>query len=144
MKLSARSRYAARLLLDLAQSPDETPVRAATLSGNTSISVQFIEQILRPLRQAGIIRSVRGAQGGHVMLKDPAEVTLGDVVRVMEGRISITQCCDDPETCGRADDCPTRQAWKHVSEVLERELDAITLADMMREPGTLLDDDGQD
>lgn len=131
MKLSARSRYAARLLLDLAQARGQGPVRASILAANTGISVQFIEQILRPLKKAGFIRSMRGATGGHLLRRDPETITLGDVVRTMEGPVAITRCCTGPATCDRADDCRTRSAWAQVSRVLERELDAITLADLL-------------
>lgn len=139
MKLSARTRYAARLLLDLAQSEDDAPVRASKLSENTEISVQFIEQILRPLKKAGFIKSVRGASGGHILLKDPQDLTLGDIVRTMEGGINLAKCCADPDTCDRTDDCRTRVVWKHISDVITSELDAITLADLMRDPEPVLD-----
>lgn len=134
MKLSARSRYAARVLLDLAEHSGDTPVCATTISENTDISVPFIEQILRPLKQAGYIKSVRGAYGGHILLKAPSEITLGDIVRTMSGDISITKCCSEPDSCNRTGDCRTRVAWEHISRVIERELDAITLADLMRDP----------
>lgn len=133
MKLSARTRYAARVLLDLAEHNGDTPVCASTISENTDISVPFIEQILRPLKNAGFIKSVRGAYGGHVLLKDPSDITLGDVVRTMSGDISITQCRSEPDSCPRTSNCRTRVAWEHISCVIERELDAITLADLMND-----------
>jgi len=132
MKLSARSRYATRILLDLAEHTMEgNPLCASSISENTHISVPFIEQILRPLKKAGYIKSVRGAYGGHIFLKDPSNITLGDIVRTMEGEINISQCCSDPKTCDRSGKCHTRIAWEHISRMIERELDAITLADLM-------------
>lgn len=133
MKLSARSRYAARVLLDLAEHSGDTPVCASSISENTDISVPFIEQILRPLKNAGFIKSVRGAYGGHTLLKDPSEITLGDVVRTMSGDISITLCGSEPDSCPRTSNCRTRVAWEHISHVIERELDAITLANLMND-----------
>lgn len=131
MKLSARTRYAARLLLDLAQSQDDKPICASLLSENTDISVQFIEQILRPLKKAGYIKSLRGAGGGHILKVDPADISIGDIVRAMEGPVSIAKCGLAPDTCDRTDDCRTRAVWLHISNVVERELDAITLADLV-------------
>lgn len=134
MKLSARSRYATRLLLDLALHDDDTPLRTTVLSESTGITVQFIEQIIRPLKKAGLITSKRGAAGGHILDKDPAEVTVGEVVRIMEGGINLTDCVGDKSICSRSGDCRTRLVWKRASRVLEEELDSITLADLMADP----------
>lgn len=131
MKLSARSRYATRILLDLAEHTEDKPLCASAISEKTDISVPFIEQILRPLKKAGYIKSVRGAYGGHIFLKDPSCITLGDIVRTMEGEISISLCCSAPDSCERSVDCRTRFAWEYISRIIERELDAITLADLM-------------
>lgn len=134
MKLSARSRYATRLLLDLALRQTDEPRRTALLSESTGITVQFIEQILRPLKQAGLISSVRGAAGGHILDRDPADITVGEVVRIMEGGIKLTDCVADESNCDRAPTCRTRQVWVRASKVLEEELDSITLADLMKHP----------
>ncbi|WP_084604867.1 RrF2 family transcriptional regulator [Desulfonatronum thioautotrophicum] len=134
MKLSARSRYATRILLDLAEHTEDRPLCASAISEKTDISVPFIEQILRPLKKAGYIKSVRGAYGGHIFLKDPACITLGDIVRTMEGDIKISQCSSNPNICERSGDCRTRIAWERISQTMERELDAITLADLMFNP----------
>ena len=136
MKLSARSRYATRLLLDLALSQtDDSPRRTTLLSEATGITVQFIEQILRPLKQAGLVVSVRGAAGGHILNRDPAEITVGEIVRIMEGGVKLTDCVFDENLCERASTCRTRHVWVRASKVLEQELDSVTLADLMADPG---------
>lgn len=134
MKLSARSRYATRLLLDLALHETDTPLRTTVLSESTGITVQFIEQIIRPLKKAGLIVSVRGATGGHILDKDPKDVTVGDIVRIMEGGISLTDCVTDESICERSPICKTRKVWQRASKVLEDELDSITIADLMKDP----------
>ena len=134
MKLSARSRYAPRLLLDLALHDDDTPLRTTVLSESTGITVQFIEQIIRPLKKAGLITSRRGATGGHILDKDPATVTVGEIVRIMEGGINLTDCVNDKSICDRSPTCRTRLVWQRASKVLEQELDSITLADLMANP----------
>ncbi|MFV0420939.1 RrF2 family transcriptional regulator [Oleidesulfovibrio sp.] len=131
MKLSARTRYAARLLLDLAQHATDAPRTASALSEQTGVSVQFIEQIIKPLKKAGLINSVRGASGGHMLSRSPEEISLADVVVVMEGGIRLTDCCIDNELCTRTPHCKTRVAWMKISDLLERELKSITLADLM-------------
>lgn len=137
MKLSARSRYATRLLLDLAIRNTDSPQRTTVLSESTGITVQFIEQILRPLKKAGLIVSVRGAAGGHILDRDPASITVGDVVRIMEGGISLTDCVTDCGICNRSGTCTTRKVWQHASKVLEDTLDSITLADLVENPDSL-------
>jgi len=146
MKLSARTRYAARILLDLAVHADGNPIRTARLSKHTGITVQFIEQIIRPLKQEDFVRSVRGANGGHILKADPADITLGHIVRVMEGGINLTPCVPDATICSRSDSCGTRNAWVSASKALERELDGITIAALMQEklPARSLIDDEED
>lgn len=141
MKLSARSRYATRILLDLALRQTDSPQRATILSESTGITVQFIEQILRPLKKAGFIVSVRGATGGHILNRNPDEITVGDVVRTMEGGIKLTDCVNDESLCERAPICRTRQVWVRASKALEEELDSITIADLMEAPESFPLDD---
>ncbi len=132
MKLSAKSRYAARILLELAAVKSAAPMTASQISERTGISIQFIEQILRPLRQAHITRSLRGVAGGHVLAKPPETTTLGDVVRAMEGEIRLTLCgAGDHFSCPRRETCLTRPAWARLSRVLEQEMDAISLTDLL-------------
>ena len=129
MKLSARSRYASRILLELAKHNGSAPMSAAVLSQHTGVSVQFVEQILKPLKQHGLTKSVRGAAGGHRLARPAEEITLGEVVRLMEGGIHLTVCCGEKaNNCPRKEGCLTRKAWMQVSTSLERELDSITLA----------------
>ncbi|MDL2266557.1 Rrf2 family transcriptional regulator [Desulfovibrio sp. OttesenSCG-928-G15] len=132
MKLSARSRYASRILLELARHKGAAPMSAATLSQHTGVSVQFVEQILKPLKQSGFTRSVRGAAGGHRLARPAEDITLGEVVRLMEGGITLTVCCgENANDCPRKDGCVTRKAWLKVSKTLESELDSITLSTLL-------------
>jgi len=132
MKLSARSRYASRILLELARHKGISPMSAATLSQHTGVSVQFVEQILKPLKQSGLTKSVRGAAGGHRLARSAEEITLGEVVRLMEGGISLTVCCGEKANdCPRKDGCLTRRAWLQVSHSLQNELDSISLATLL-------------
>lgn len=141
MKLSARTRYAARILLDLARLDKTGPVAATRLSQHTGVSVQFIEQILKPLKQAGLTKSTRGASGGHSLAASPDKVTLGEVVRLMEGGINLTLCSsEETATCSSRGRCPTRNAWVKVSRALESTLDEITLQDLLNDYYTLCAD----
>lgn len=129
MKLSARCRYAARILLELAKSEGGAPMSASVLSHRTGVSVQFVEQILKPLKQHGMTSSIRGASGGHLLGKGASEITLGDVVRIMEGGIQLSVCCGpNPSECSRRKNCYIHSAWNGLSQALEDQLDAISLS----------------
>ena len=92
MKLSAKTRYAARILFYMAKHVMNEPISSNLLAAKTGISSQFIEQILRQLRLAGITGSVRGAKGGHILLRKPEELTFGCIVKLMEGGIELAGC----------------------------------------------------
>lgn len=132
MKLSAKSRYASRILLDLALHNEGIPHRVNDISERTGITVPFIEQIIKPLKHAGMVASKRGAAGGHQLCRPPEEITLGDIVRVMEGTVELSACLTDPGLCDRIDTCPTRAAWQRATDAMLRELDTITLAELAK------------
>lgn len=131
MRISTTTHYASRLLLDLALNADLAPIPASRLAANTGIPVKFVEKIVRPLKAAGYVKSVRGAMGGHYLNCRPDDITLGSVVRLMDGGIRLSQCSADDPRCNKCNDCRTREIWRSVTEKLEQELDSITLADML-------------
>lgn len=143
MKLSARSRYASRILLELARNNDTMPMSAAILSQHTGVSVQFVEQILKPLKQSGLTKSVRGAAGGHRLARSAEDITLGEIIRLMEGGITLTVCCGEKANdCPRKEGCLTRNAWMKVSKTLEQELDSITLSALLHNDRVCLESPG--
>jgi Rrf2 family protein len=131
MKLSTRSRYGTRLLLDLARSRQKGPVQISEISSRQNISVKYLEQLIRPLKQAALITSVRGPKGGHMLIKKPEEITLGQIVRLFEGQSELVECVSYPDKCPMADDCAVRLAWRSATQALYRNLDATTIADLM-------------
>ncbi|WP_243546664.1 RrF2 family transcriptional regulator [Pseudodesulfovibrio tunisiensis] len=134
MKFSARTRYATRILLDLAVHADNTPRRAGDISEATGITIQFIEQIIRPLKKDGLVKSVRGASGGHMLAHSPDRISIGDIVRAMEGGINLADCLCDEGACNRSPGCKTRQVWERASRALETELDTIFLSELIESP----------
>lgn len=131
MKLSTRSRYGARILVDLARHNNQGPVQIGEISKRQDISVKYLEQLIRPLKQAKWVESVRGPKGGHMLAKNPAKITLGQIVRLFEGQSDLVECISNPETCNMADDCQVRLAWKDATRVLYEKLDSTTIADLM-------------
>ncbi len=130
MKISAKARYAVRILLDLAMHEGLGPVRTTDISLRTGVSVRFIEQILQPLKKAGLVRSTRGAAGGYMLSADPAQISMASVIRIIEGNLCLTNCCEDPASCSRSPDCLSHRAWARATRVLEAELDSISIADL--------------
>jgi Rrf2 family iron-sulfur cluster assembly transcriptional regulator len=131
MKLSTRSRYGARILVDLARHKDQGPVQMSEISKRQNISVKYLEQLIRPLKQANLVTSVRGPKGGHLLAKNPEDISLGQVVRLFEGQADLVECISFPEKCPMSDDCQLRLAWRDATEVLYEKLDATTISVLM-------------
>ena len=132
MKLSTRSRYGTRMMLDLAQHYDENPVQIGEIAKRQDISVKYLEQLIIPLKKAHYINSVRGPKGGHVLAKPPQEITVGEIVELLEGGINLTDCVENPDTCDRSQTCLTRGVWETATRAMYQELNSITLSDMVK------------
>ena len=131
MKLSTRSRYGTRLMLDLAQHYREGPLQLGDIAKRQEVSVKYLEQIIIPLKKAHYIESVRGRKGGHVLTKPPEEITVGEIVALLEESSGLVECGQDTTVCERSDICPTRLLWKEAYEAMFDRLEAITLADLV-------------
>ena len=128
MKLSAKTRYAARILLTLAYAGHDTPVSTTTISQQTGISQQFVEQILRQFRLSGITSSIRGARGGHVLACKAEDITFRCIVNLMEDGIHLADChSEDRGICEQFSTCQTRKVWQHAQIALEEALENITI-----------------
>jgi Rrf2 family iron-sulfur cluster assembly transcriptional regulator len=130
MKLSTRSRYGTRLLLDMAQHYDQGPIQLGDIAKRQDISVKYLEQIIIPLKRANYVLSVRGPKGGHFLAKPPEDITLGEIVALLEAGPSLVKCSEHAEVCQRSATCPTRPIWKEAAQAMFDKLDAITLADL--------------
>ena len=114
MKLSTKTRYGTRILIELALMVNQGAISVSKISSNQKISVKYLEQILRTLRQAGVVKSVRGPKGGHLLAKDPAKIYLGQIVRLFEGQTDLVNCVSSPENCAMAAECLVRDAWHGI------------------------------
>lgn len=131
MKLSTRSRYGTRMMLDLAQHYKKGPVQIGDIAKRQDISVKYLEQLVIPLKKAKYIKSVRGPKGGHMLAKPPNKVTVGEIVKLLEGGINLTKCIENPDVCDRLDICLTRGIWEVATQAMYRELNSLTLADVL-------------
>ena len=131
MKLSTRSRYGARILVDLARNSHQGPVQIGEISKRQDISVKYLEQLIRPLKQANLVNSVRGPKGGHLLAVKPEDITLGQIVRLFEGQSELVECISNPQKCSMSDDCQVRLAWGDATRVLYEKLDNTSIADLI-------------
>jgi Rrf2 family iron-sulfur cluster assembly transcriptional regulator len=131
MKLNTRGRYGVRLMTELArQESAETPVGLRSVAGRTGLPVRYLEQIVRPLRRSGLIRSRTGRTGGYCLSRPASEIALKDVFAAATGPLRLIGCVDDPAMCGRAADCTTREVWTALTNDLRAVLTRYTLADL--------------
>ena len=137
MRLSTRSRYGTRLLLDLAQHYKKGPIQLGDIAKRQGLSVKYLEQIIIPLKKARYIKSVRGPKGGHTLTKSPEKITVAEIVTLLEDTHSLIECTEDTTVCERANICPTRLIWKEASEAMFGKLQAITLADLVQKANDL-------
>ena len=133
MKLSTRSRYGTRMMLDLAQHYDEGPVQIRNVSKRENISVKYLEQLIIPLKKANFIKSVRGPKGGHMLAKPPEEITVGEIVEILEGGINLSSCIENPEVCNRTTRCLTRGVWEEATKAMYDKLNSVTLSKMIND-----------
>ncbi|MCL6559223.1 MAG: Rrf2 family transcriptional regulator [Firmicutes bacterium] len=135
MRLSTRGHYGLKAIFDLAQNYGSDPIPLKIVAERQNLSEHYLEQLIAMLRKAGLVKSVRGAQGGYILAREPAKITVGDVIRALEGPIAPVYCVseEDPGNCDEADYCITRTVWARVRDGLARLLDSINLDDMCRE-----------
>ena len=133
MKISTKGRYALRLMLDVALNSNGSAVPLRDVAQRQEISDKYLEQIVTQLSRAGLVRSVRGAGGGYLLTRDPAEYTVGEILRTLEGNLAPVSCVDQDDVCrcGRADQCVTVEVWREIQAAVSSVVDHITLADLV-------------
>lgn len=135
MLISSKGRYALRLMIYIAALGDaEGKIALREVADREHISQKYLEQLVRPLMKAGLLRSVRGKGGGYMMAKDPAEVRAGDILRAVEGSTAPVACDGIGNSCTRSDLCSTVKFWRGLDDVIEKYVDGVTLADLAAVP----------
>ncbi|KGX84708.1 cysteine metabolism transcriptional regulator CymR [Pontibacillus marinus] len=123
MKISTKGRYGLTIMIALAKKYGDGPISLKSIARENQLSEHYLEQLIAPLRNAGLVKSVRGAYGGYMLTRDPAEITSGDVIRVLEGPISPVEGIEDEE--------PAKQAlWIRIRDAVKDVLDTTTLYDL--------------
>lgn len=132
MKISTKGRYALRIMIDLAVHAGSGPVRVKDIAGRQDISEKYLEQIIALFNKAGYVKSIRGAQGGYLLTKEPKEYTAGMILRLAEGSIAPVSCLDEAaEECKRRENCVSVILWEKMNKAVNEVVDNTTLQDML-------------
>ena len=131
MKLSTKGRYGLRALIDLALYGEEEAVSIQSISARQQISDSYLEQLVRKLKKAGLVTSVRGAQGGYRLAKPAGEISVGDVLRALEGSMKVVDCPENGEACTNYDSCVTKYVWRRINDSINRTVDGMTLEEII-------------
>lgn len=128
MKISTKGRYALRLMLDLALHNTGEPVSLKDIAKRQNVSDKYLEQIISVLNKAGYVRSIRGAQGGYILKREPSEYTVGMILRLTEGSLAPVGCVDeDGARCEQEAGCVTYKVWQKLNDAINEVVDNITL-----------------
>ena len=133
MRLSTRSRYGVRMMFEFALKFNQGPVFLKEVATMQGISFKYLSKLVIPLKSAGLLQSVRGANGGYMLAKHPSEITIRMIVETLEGDVSLVECAENPKVCKRNVDCVARTIWKKTDEAIMHVLEGITLQDMVEE-----------
>ena len=131
MKISTKGRYGLRILMDLALPQSEKPRLIRDIAKSQQISEKYISRLVIALRKAGMIRSVRGVNGGFHIAMKPEDITLLDVIEVMEGPLSIVDCVSAPKKCVHSESCAPREVWCKLNDEIRELMRGTTLADIL-------------
>ena len=133
MKLSTKGRYGLKAMFELSLSYGQGPISLNRIAEKQNLSIHYLEQLFSSLRKAGLVKSIRGAQGGYILAQKPDEITVGDIIRTLEGPLAPADCVleDENKGCNKAGSCITRTVWEKIRDSINNVVDGITLQDMI-------------
>ena len=132
MKLSTKGRYGVKAMVELAINYGGATLSIKTISKRQNISEYYLEQLFSPLRKAKLITSIRGAQGGYVLSREPKDITVAEIMYVLEGPIEIAECIDGV-SCDNLDCCATRLLWAKIKNSIDDVMKSVTLQDIVND-----------
>ena len=135
MKVSTKGRYGIKAMLDLAIHGTDGHIALKNIAERQQISGHYLEQLIASLRKAGLVKSIRGAQGGYALAQDPSEITVGQILRALEGSLAPVDCVveDEPYECKKAEKCVTRKLWEKIRDSINDVVDSTSLQDLVDE-----------
>lgn len=131
MKLSTRSRYAARAIIEIARQDGTNPITRREICESQQISSSYLENILIVLKNRGIIKTIRGPKGGYALARNSGDITMYDIISAFEGSISAVHCVDDPRNCVRHDTCATKIVWEELMAAQRQVLKGFTIEKLL-------------
>lgn len=141
MKLSTKGRYGLRAFIDLAVCGESQPVSLTTIAQRQEISVSYLEQLMAKLKKAGLVRSVRGVNGGYSIARAADEISVGDVLRALEGDLAPVECAgidnDNATHCSGSSQCVSKIVWKRINDSINDTVDSIYIGELVRESKTI-------
>ncbi|MCI9423703.1 Rrf2 family transcriptional regulator [Lachnospiraceae bacterium WCA-9-b2] len=139
MKLSTKGRYGLRAMIDLARYSEDEPVSISSIAARQDISERYLEQLVGLLKKAGLVRSIRGATGGYVLARNVREISVGDVLRALEGSLEPVKCAAfySEEGCMAAEGCVTKYVWQKINESINETVDHMMLDELVLESRTV-------
>jgi Rrf2 family protein len=141
MRITTKSRYGTRLILDLALNAQNQPVRLSEIAKRQSISLKYLEKLIRELKKAGFVKSMRGPYGGYMLAKPMEDISVGGIVRVLEGSDAITDCTDSDKVCGtctRAGECLTQYIWNETGKAMFEKLDSFKIDKLIQKSNGII------
>lgn len=130
MKLSTKTRYGVRAMIDIAENYSGKPVLVKEIAARQDISEKYLEHIMLELKKAGFVESISGAKGGFVLKKNPEQIKMIDIVVALEGNLSIVSCVEDKNFCSSSSFCVARDLWVKVKKEMEKVLEGVTLKEL--------------
>ena len=139
MKLSTKGRYGLRAIIDLARYSETEPVSISSIAARQEISERYLEQLVALMKKAGLVKSIRGASGGYVLARPAAEISVGDVLRALEGSLEPVKCpaFSHEEECMAAGGCVTKYVWQKINDSINQTVEEIHLDELVEESGEL-------
>ena len=131
MRISTKGRYGTRAMLDLALHYSSSPILVKDIARRQGISERYLEQLLLSLKVAGFVRAVRGAHGGFILSRPPAQIKLDSIINALEGSIAPVDCVDSPDLYQKSSCCAMHDIWLEVGEAMEKVLESITLEELV-------------
>lgn len=146
MKISTKGRYGLRALIDLAQYSEIEPVSINSIATRQGISERYLEQLMTLMKKAGLIKSIRGASGGYVLAKEIEEISVGDVLRALEGNLQPVECAafSQDDSCEASGVCVTKYVWQRINESINKTVDEISLKQLVEESKNVKDTHSSD
>ena len=131
MKLSTRGRYGIHAMYDLAAYGGDGPVPIKAIAEREGVPEAYLEQLMAVLKRSGLVTSTRGAQGGYALARPADAISVGEVLRALEGGLNLVDCLTEEDTCGKSCECPSRIVYQKLRDGLNQMADSITLQDMI-------------